>query len=388
MRAAEKLSTTLPEHIDIDRVNTTKRTQTIRALSVDFRESVKSKGSSSYSLEKTIQELSVKDINDIFFDDAVPNAPGKVYYALIEEFLSGPEFYKKEIKVIVDGYLSIVSDLQKRVQELIINGKTDEGDPNFRTSTATYLDARLTSICERTKLIISVYANVDQIQAQLGDIITSVQDLSDKITDIDTSSDQIMPNIISLMGIFSSIIVVILSLITTSSTWLANSNETSVLIAFVVPAGIITLAICALTALVRSLVDSKPRNNNTGNETFKLSWNSLRFSLLQFSRRWGLWIVIVSITCLFVHYTITFCQDEEASQVHYLAQYSPVSENTGETDNEETKPISDVLHNEFYIVQEVLLPTGEVFLNKIPCSENNIHEDGYVYYCLLHQRFE
>lgn len=388
MRAADKLSTTLPEHIDIESINETKRKQTIRALSVDFRESVKSKGSSSYSLEKIIQELSIKDINDIFFDDTIPNAPGRFYYALIEEFLSGPEFYKEEIQVIVDGYLSIVSDLQERVQWLIINGKTDEHDPNFRASTATYLDARLTSICERTKLVISVYTNVDQIQEQLGDIITSVKSLSDKITEIDTSSDQIMPNIISLMGIFSSIIVVILSLITTSSTWLANSNETSVLIAFVVPAGIITLAVCALTALVRSLLDSKPSTKDSKNQFSKPSWNGLWFSLYLFFRRWGLWIVVAIVTSLFIYCTTKFCQEEMESQVHYIAQYFPVSEQRDETNDEESKPSSDDCFNELYIVQEVLLPTGEVFLNKIPCSESDIHEDGYVYYCLLHQRFE
>lgn len=387
MKVTERLKTILPDDIDKESKNEEKRQQTIKALSIVFRDSVKSKGTSGIPLENVIQNLSIKDINDIFFDDTVPNAPGRHYNGLIEEFLSGPEFYKKEIEIIVDGYLSIVSDLQERVQRLILEGKTDEQNPDYRSSTATYLDARLTSICERTKLVLSVYKDVDQLHEQLGKIASSVNTLSGEVTGISTTSEQIMPNIISLLGVFSSIIVVILSLITTSSTWLSNANDISVLIAFVVPAGIITLAVCALTALIRSLLDSQTNGNKAQSKDTKPWWVKLWSAITQMFKKWGLWLFIVIVTSLIICGTISYCQDTSDDQIHYIVKCLPSTE-PQEDSNDAVDSTSEKSEQELFIIQEIILPTGETYLEKIPCADGDKHSDGFVYYCLLHQRFE
>ena len=209
MGAVDRLNTTLPDDIDKESKNEEKRWHTVRALSVDFRNDVKSKGIATKSLEEIIQEFSIKDINDIFFNDPVRGADGRHYYHVIEEFLSGPEYYKKDLDLIIDGYLSIVSDLQKQVQRLLIGGKTKEEDAEYRTSTATYLDTRLTSIAERTKLIVSVHKDVDQLQGQLFETKESVADLSNVVKSISKESNEITPNLISLLGIFSSIMLIV-----------------------------------------------------------------------------------------------------------------------------------------------------------------------------------
>lgn len=428
MRASERLQTTLPDDIDEESKNGDTRQQTIDALSASFRKCVKAKGASDKPLENVIHDMSVKDINDIFFDDPVPNAPGRCYNEIIEAFLAGPDLYKENFEHIIEGYMSIVHDLQERIQGLLINGKTDEADEKFKTSTATYLDARLTSICERTKLVISVHRDIERIQNRFSDIsqqvsengelgskvhalestidnlnntiygeengeralgIKSIVDqLSKKVIDIHTTSDQIMPNIISLMGVFSSVIVVILSLITTSSTWLSNANETDVLIAFVVPAGIITLAICALSALVRSLLDTPSIKNTAHSEDSESQPASLLLLIKQALHKWGPWLFISIITFLIVCSTIRFSQKKNDDQIHYIVKCQPTLEPRDDSNDDETQTTLEASGQELFIVQEIILPTGERYQERIPCDESNKHSDGFVYYCLFHQQCE
>lgn len=411
MKATDQLQIILPDDIDIESRSNEIREQTVRSLSVDFRESVKSKVSSGKPLEQVIQDLSVKDINDIFFNDTVPNASGKCYYSIIEEFLSAPHFYKDALYPITDGYLSIVSLLQEQIQKLLVGGKTTESDANYKTSTATYLDARLTSICERTKLFISIQkeydeieelnrAQVTQLEGTLSDLTkvvydekddagrtikpgirTTVRDLSDKVEDIKSKSDQIMPNIISLLGVFSSVILVILSAISTTSTWLSNANETSVLIAFVVPSGIITLAICALTALVRSLLGGQV--NQTGS-----SQNEKSHPIQAFFQKWGVWLIISTAAVLSICVTMQFCQRKSDSETHYIVKCLPTTDTTLVSNDASAQSTPDISNQELFIIQKIILPTGETQEEWLPCDESDKHADGFVYYCLLHQRFE
>lgn len=397
MGAIDRIKPTLPENIDTV-TNTEENKSQIRiALSDEFRKSVKSRSSADKTIEETIDDLTVKDVNDVLFDIAVPNVPGKCYYALIEEFLSSPRTYSNSFKPIVDGYLSIVSNLQKRIQHLLISGKTNEADGNFKTSTASYLDSRLTSICERTKIFIALNDESNQLQNEITSaenklnkvlygyeesdkkvpgITDTVKELSKDVNDISTTSNQIMPNIISLLGVFSSIIVVILTLITTSSSWLANANNISVLIAFVVPAGIITLAICALTALVRSTLEHQ--TDVTQPNEKKNIWQNITHTF----KKWALWLVVVLITSLIVCGTVHFCESKNNKTKHYLIKCSPTTESVSNEDEQSTS------QQELFILQETISSTGETKKIRIPCDNDDIHSDGFVYYCLLHESFE
>lgn len=367
----------LPDEVKKESSGEQKRKQTIKALSESFRESVKSFDTSGDSLETIIQKMSIKTINYILFDLPVPNVSGIFYNSIIEDFLTAPENFKDEMQSIVDGYCSTIDGLRQRVQFLLLNGKTAENDPENKTSTAIYLDTRLTSICERTKLVLSVYS---QLQEQLLQMQTAFNNLENKIDNTKATSDSMMPNIVTLLGVFSSIIVVILSLITTSSTWLSNANEASILEAFIVPTGIIILAVCALTAFVRSLLEGQ-------SQSFGTQAKSQKELIMRTLSKWSLWLVISIVTSVVVCITIMFCQDKSSNQTHYLTKYLPISELFDNGEDEEINTTLDVPET-FFIVQTVILPTGEEYPKKIPCSEGDKHEDGFVYYCLLHQAFE
>lgn len=388
MGAIDRLKTTLPAGMDKDSSDEVKWVQTVRALSEEFRVSVRTKGASGKSIDEIIIEMTVKDINELLFDDPVPSVPGGHYYSIIDEFLSAPDSYKDKLQPIVDGYLSTVSDLQKRVQALLLGGHTKEEDDNNRTSTATYLDTRLTSICERTKLVAYVYQSMGNLQENTRAVKDDVNKLSKKVNDIDNTSDKIMPNIVTLIGVFSSIIVVILSLITTSSTWLLNANEVSVLIAFIIPAAITTLAVCALTAFIRPLVDSVPETGESQSPNKAPWWLILCSATKRTFRKWGLWFFVSVVAFLAVFGTMWFCQKEEDNTTHYIVKCLPMSESKDYSNNGVAQPTSETFDQELFIIQEILLPTGNTYPNKIPCSESDKHEDGFVYYCLLHQRFE
>lgn len=424
-----KARVALPPNRDPESKNNDSIVQTTAALSRGILNSIKAKGGAEQDIGKIIASMTVKDINDLLFDDDVPEAPGRRYYHIIEAFLSSSSSYADDFPLIIDGYSSVVSLLQERIQELIISGVARDEDTNNRLSTASYLEARLTSICERTKLLESIRREFDKVQnqfsnmsdlilkdgglnskvqkiddkiANLNDVITGREDngvktpgikekvdaLGKKVDETKITSDQIMPNIISLMGVFSSIIVVILSLITTSSTWLSTANETDVLVAFIVPAGIITLAICALTALVRASVD--PQSNKTATQpNGAKSWPAASMlSARRFLQKWGLWLIIVIATIAIVWNTANFCKSTNDGQVHYLIKCQPSSESIDNSNNEETQTPPETPAQELFIVQEVILPTGERHHKKIPCAESDIHSDGFVYYCLLHQCFE
>lgn len=425
MGAIDRLSTSLPEDIDEDSNDKSTHDQTVKALSDSFQKSVMSKVESCRELKDAVCKMSIKNINNLLFDESVPGINEKNYYLIIEEFLSAPDSYKDELQAIVEGYLQVITEMQQRVQSLLLNGKTNEYDEENKTSTASYLDTRLTAICERTKLVLyvnKVNRNVDDLQKQLnGDFNSTIRDLettlqglnhaiygetvgtdekksqgiknaidslSKKVNDIDNTSDKIMPNIITLLGVFSSVIVVILTLITTSSTWLSNANEASVLIAFVIPSAIATLTVCALTAFIRPLIDSVPETTMGQSQGKVAWWLDMCTTAKRTIQRWGLWFSVAVIALLVVFGTMWFCKMEENNKTHYIVKCLPMSETVDPSNGVTVQPTSGTSSPELFIIYDVTLPTREIYHEKILCSECDKHEDGYVYYCLLHKRFE
>lgn len=429
MRATDEIAITLPLNIDNESSSEEQRRQLIDALSKSFRDYVK-RGPDG-DIDEVISTLTVKEINGIFFNENANPVLKKCYYQIIEDYLSTPNDYKDEIYPIVDGYLETVKKLRDRAQELLINGVTCEDDEDNKTSTASYLDTRLTSICERTKLILLVYEEVRPLEKQLKDTIdrvsgegglvskankleetlsdlndaiyigtkredgkesqgikSAIDHLSQKVSAIDATSDKIMPNIVTLLGVFSSIIVVILTLITTSSTWLSNANEDSVLIAFVIPSAIATLTVCALTAFIRPLIDSVPETTMGQSQGKVAWWLDMCTTAKRTIQRWGLWFSVAVIALLVVFGTMWFCKMEENNKTHYIVKCLPMSETVDPSNGVTVQPTSGTSSPELFIIYDVTLPTREIYHEKILCSECDKHEDGYVYYCLLHKRFE
>lgn len=73
--------------------------------------------------------------------------------------------------------------------------------------------------------------------------------------DIADLEHKTLTHVLSIMGIFSAIITIILSLITTTSSWINNSTQSDMFFAFIVPNGVAIVAVFALMILVYYLVD-------------------------------------------------------------------------------------------------------------------------------------
>lgn len=270
-------------------------------------------------------------------------------------------------------------------------------------NTAEFLNSRFIAISERTKLVLYVYKTWKPAEIKTQQITDATDELSKKLDKIEISTDKIMPNIVTLMGVFSSVIVVILTLLTTSSTWLSTANRSSILIAFVVPTGIAVLAVCALTALINVIInntrvvkkDDKTEEKSEVKETNGLP-DGIKTIINDFLSKWAAWLCISVMTILIVIVTIMIADRSEKNGKHYIIKYEVnptqneeivsygndiAGETLGATDIDNTKP-------EMYVYQEIILPNGETYMHKLTFEDENIREDGCVYYCILHGCFE
>lgn len=68
--------------------------------------------------------------------------------------------------------------------------------------------------------------------------------------DLDDSEHRILAHVLSLMGIFSAIITLIMSMVITSSSWLNNADGASAIIAFVIPNLIALISVFTLLSLI------------------------------------------------------------------------------------------------------------------------------------------
>lgn len=103
MGVTEKIKArgTLPPNRDPESKNNDSVSQITNALSRGILESVKTKGAQGQRIEEIIAAMTVKDINDLLFDDDVPEALGKRYYFIIEEFLSSSSSYTEDFPLLL-----------------------------------------------------------------------------------------------------------------------------------------------------------------------------------------------------------------------------------------------------------------------------------------------
>ena len=96
---------------------------------------------------------------------------------------------------------------------------------------------------------------IADIETKLSNTIEDYTKKKEKITKevklfekrINNAEHDILSHVLSLMGIFTAIITIILSVIVTSSSWLNNADMSDAVIAFVVPNAI---ALCAVSLLL------------------------------------------------------------------------------------------------------------------------------------------
>lgn len=74
--------------------------------------------------------------------------------------------------------------------------------------------------------------------------------IEETIDEIQGAEGKIVSHVLSLMGIFTAVIAIILSVVVTSSTWLNNASGASAILAFVIPNMVTLIAVISIILLV------------------------------------------------------------------------------------------------------------------------------------------
>ena len=195
---------------------------------------------------------------------------------------------------------------------------------------------------------------------------------------IDKSEHTILSHVLSIMGVFSAIITIILSVIITSSSWLNNANGASAIIAFVVPNLVTLLAVFVLLSLVffylhRDTSDSGEKcAQQKRSRAFTLTIAGILISVIMCC-----WLCLSSITQSPDHarYIIP---SEQYKIVDYSTDSSNETDCTHETDCDCHIAGSNTSYFEFIF-------NGIPF--KFEYNESLLH-DGNLYFCTEHNSLE
>ncbi len=246
----------IPEQIDKTEEDTEKRLL-VGALATEFRTAIQRNGIGP--IKRVIDSLNIRTINSLLFDEK-PNGIDKPYIDLIEDLLERPSYYCPDGNVssaIQDGYLEHLKDLLKRVSSLLFEGETSEDSEDNKTSTAQYLEWRLTSLIARSQLIgfivpkVSLAEKSNQtFEKNIKTFNTELSDYRQEIKGLKERETRSFQNMLTTMGVFTTIVVIVMSLVITASSWLNSANFADAVVAFIIPSCIAVLAVCALTALL------------------------------------------------------------------------------------------------------------------------------------------
>lgn len=222
---------------------------------------------------KRIEEMTIREINYLLYDQS-HEASLECYMECLETFTENLWFYdKRSAHMVLETSFSDVSALLKRVRDIIkLKERTSAEDSSNPLDTAWHLLNKLSAIIDCERQMKFIEDGIDQIQNKVDEVETALSSSKEKIKAIekdvskvgtalsDTLSDAVSDankDMISVMGIFTSIVVVVMSLVITSSSWLNNASGASALIAFIVPSCVAILTVCALTFFLNLLTKNK-----------------------------------------------------------------------------------------------------------------------------------
>lgn len=98
----------------------------------------------------------------------------------------------------------------------------------------------------------------EEIDLKVEEEKSKIEDLSRQIEKISDTEHNILSHVLTLMGIFSAVTTIIMSVVITSSSWLNSANEASAMLAFAVPNLVVLVSIVVLM-LVLSLYNAIER---------------------------------------------------------------------------------------------------------------------------------
>ena len=121
---------------------------------------------------------------------------------------------------------------------------------------------------------------------------------------IETTEHKTLTHVLTLMGIFTAVIVIIMSLVISSSSWLNSAHDASAIIAFVIPNSVAILSVIILLSLVfiyqRSILN--------------ISHNS-KGSIVFFST---MFIAVLLLCCIIASIAINYTEPQKAMQTRYV----------------------------------------------------------------------
>lgn len=221
--------------------------------------------------------------------------------------------------------------------------------------------------------------SINSICEYIGKSVSSFEtNLQNKTTEtINKIEPQIMSTILTVMGVFTAIITIVMSVVITSGSWLNNANGASAIVAFIVPNLVAVTAMVVLLTIVFSRKNEKIivipgrdwESKNVIEKNLRKSKSYLKIS------------VGALILCLVAMLSISVKEMKNSVEPHtrYIITEDMYDINIYEF---------DVKENEEPKEPEVKIEFDFVGMNKsIAYDEKYIH-DGNLYYCEEHDRLE
>lgn len=203
-----------------------------------------------------------------------------------------------------------------------------------------------------------------EVDSQLVSAKTEVDSqLESAKNEIQNTEHNVLTHTLTLMGIFSAVITIVMSVTITSSSWLNNANGASAILAFVVPNAVTILTVVILLFLVflyhnaTTGIDTHPIKSKTAKELF--------CSMLA---------MVILLTGALIWIAISYTQKCKPDHTHYIIcsdDYSISSQKVHGSEN-----------GKRYLQFD--------FEGKNYCfeyDEDFIH-DGNLYYCQVHDTIE
>ena len=286
---------------------------------------------------------------------------------------------------ISEQYYSFASIINNR----IINNEFPELKLKIKKNEKEILQHRVTTLLSSLKYSLDLgklekrVKEVDTLKLKIDRIDADYQEKAKKIDDsitefkkrIDESESKILSNVLAIMGVFSAIITIILSIIITSSSWLNNADGASAIIAFVVPSLVSLLVAFVLLSLVFSYInkDTNGKGEKLSNQKYDRAFKLSICGIL----------IITSLCC----WLCLSSNDKAPTHIRYIIlpnQYNIVEDDipkhqcSHHADCTCNKIVETKLFYEFII---------EDRLYRFEYNENLLH-DGNLHFCAEHEVLE
>lgn len=284
-------------------------------------------------------------------------------------------FKYKSIEAVeeLEGYLSNALIIKIRILNGDFKSDCNEKEKNNLIEKLDYIIDHFNSALEINITLINQSAQVtewiEDAKTQLGEQKTEIERKAKLVQEqIDNSEHTILSHVLTLMGIFSAIITIILSVIITSSSWINNADKSDAVVAFVVPNAVALLAV----TLLLSLIFVHNHRNRIENKTIKQRiWDVIKSIVLHSI------IIVIILGTLISAICLSFVKDASKSHTSYILSQGEYVIVEGASDSADGTDDSNLyfefdFEDKHYSIEydEDLLHNGNLYF----CAEHEILE--------------